>query len=253
MPNEEERDLDIFGPETVLAFIVAGAADLFFWTIILHYILAIPFYFLTIPRMRHFFPKLLLWLGILSPAPFLVILFILAIIAEKNALARFAEEQAAIFGVGLVTGELGTVVGEAAKGAEVAGKVTKGAVAAGKIVEGGAAAGEATAEGAGAAVKETAKKGGEKAARKFLEEGERREQEKRENEVSPEELGEEKPFFERYQEEMLGTPPEDRATWAPRENRSNEENEDGEQAPGGENVIMRDDGKTVDLRKPPQQ
>jgi len=136
---EALKEIDFFDPTILFVFTCAFFGDIFFWTIILHYIAAIFIGFFLLPKFHHFIPKAVVFVSLVLPLPVLIIGLVLGILLS-NKLIELLVITAAL--VAITAATAGTTT--AATATAEAGVMS---------AEGGAAvaeAGAAVAEGAGA-------------------------------------------------------------------------------------------------------
>lgn len=243
----EKGKLDYLGPIVILSTILAVFGDfafifaigalipviglvILFGVLAMHYFTGIMLGFLIVPKLQHLISKIALVLAILLPLPTLLLGLFLAIILQNKFISELAT-QAAILGIGALTGGAGAVVGEAAETGAAAAEVTAAgaemAAAGTETVAAGAEAGAATggrvaagAEEAGGTTEEAIGRRGPEA-------------ETQEKEIPPEALGEEETPFEKLQGLTEKTP----------DDSTRKENEDDE------DIELDDDTNEVNLKK----
>lgn len=187
----EKEGIDFFNPAIVMALLMAVMSDaafitLPFWfvpaiglviaavVLLFHYFAAFFLFFLVLPKLRHFIPKLVFFIALILPLPTLSLGIILALILQNRLIEALAVEAATqvvagalaatgvgapaaaaveaagqTAAVGATTLETGVAATEAGAAATEAAEVAGGAK---EIAEAGEAVGE-IAPGAGGAPK----------------------------------------------------------------------------------------------------
>jgi hypothetical protein len=244
---EEHPKLDYFGPEIVIAIVIAFFGDLFMIPTLLvsHFVAGLAVCAVLLPRLKHKGPKAILILSVILPAPFLLAIGIIVAALAQNKLIEGLIAQTAIIAAGAISGGSGAVVGEALEGA---GAAAEGAAVATEAGEAAGAAGGVAAEGVAEAGAEGAAEGGARGASSDLrpsqskpegpasEQGEAPpENERGEGVVSDEALGEEKPVFDQIKD-MVDKLPD-----------SEEEEEADDEDDEEHGVRVNQDTNTVDL------
>lgn len=170
-PGEETeipRKIDFADPQFILAICFAFIGDLFFWTIVVHWICGFLIIGILWPRVKGFLTKIILVVGAIGfplflPLPTAVVAVIAALLMT-NAIVRFVVNQLVLLALDFAfgAGEAARAAEAAKAGAKVGEEIAEKAVqkAGEKVAEKGAEkAGEGVAKKAGKwAVKKTKEK-----------------------------------------------------------------------------------------------